>query len=64
MSKKTLAEKQLDKFELLKGQIISGNDNQEIIKELKVLLIKLRNQKQLPPVQVNKVMELLLDLGY
>jgi len=48
---KTSQEQEDTRFELLKGQIASGQDNKEAVKEFKLLLVKMMNQKRIPKGQ-------------
>jgi hypothetical protein len=48
---KTVQEQEDTRFELLKGQIASGQDNKDAVKEFKLLLIKMMNQKRIPKGQ-------------
>lgn len=48
---KTAQEQEDTRFELLKGQIASGQDNKEAVKEFKLLLVKMMNQKRIPKGQ-------------
>jgi len=48
---KTSQEQEDTRFEILRGQIASGQDNKEAIKEFKLLLIKMMNQKRIPKGQ-------------
>jgi hypothetical protein len=57
-------EKDLNRFEILKGQITSGNDNKELIKEFKILLLKLSNRKLIPKPQVRDLLFDLTSLGF
>jgi hypothetical protein len=60
--------KQLDKdinqFEIMKGQILSGNDNTDYIKKFKLLIVKLINQELLPKNQGQEILIELASLGY
>jgi hypothetical protein len=60
--------KQLDKdinqFEIMKGQIMAGNDNTEYIKKFKLLIVKLINQDILPSNQGKEILIDLASLGY
>lgn len=58
--KKDDEEKEINKFEILKGQILAGNDNKELVKDFKVLILKLSKKDLIPKGQVR---ELLLDLA-
>lgn len=45
----------INRFNLLKGQLLSGNDNKNVIKEFKALLIKMLNDKTIDKSQANKI---------
>jgi hypothetical protein len=47
----------IKKFNILRGEVLGGNDNPNLIKELKVLLFKLLNQKIISRGHYNKIME-------
>jgi hypothetical protein len=57
-------EKDFHQFEVMKGEILSGNDSQELVKKFKLLMMKLARQKLLPRNEVNELMEDLVSLGY
>jgi len=57
-------EKDFNQFEIMKGEIMAGNDSKELIKKFKVLLLKLVNTGQLPKQQVQEIMTELLEMGY
>ena len=61
---KEAMDKELDRFEILKGEIEAGNDNKEIIKEFKVMLMKFMRKGRIPKAQVNEIMEHLLMMGH
>ena len=65
-AKKSKSEKESNKnrFELLKGQIVAGNDNPEIIKEFKHILLSMRKANELPSDQVNEILMELSSLGH
>ena len=50
------------RFNILRGELIAGNDNPSIIKELKQLLFKLMSQKCISRAEYNKIMERILIL--
>lgn len=54
---------EIDRFELLKGQILSGNDSKELIKEFKVLLLKFQKEGKLPKREVNEILYELMILS-
>lgn len=58
--KKDEDEKDINQFEILKGQILSGNDNTDLVKKFKTILLKLSRKDLIPKIQVK---ELLLDLA-
>jgi len=57
-------EKDIHAFEVMKGEIMSGNDSKEMIKKFKFLTLKLMNQGLLPKTDVLALMENLTLLGY
>jgi len=54
----------LNQFEIMKGQIASGNDNVEMIKKFKLLIVKLMHQGRLPKGQGKGILVELTELGY
>lgn len=61
---KEATDKELDRFDILRGEIEAGNDNKELIKEFKVMLMKFMRQGRIPKAQVNEIMEHLLMMGH
>lgn len=57
-------EKDIHNFEIMKGQIMSGNDNAEMVKKFKLLIRKLSKQGLLPDRDVDDIIETLTDIGY
>lgn len=57
-------EKEIHQFEVMKGEIMSGNDSKELVKKFKLLIIKLSHQGMLPKTEVNAILEELVMLGY
>ena len=57
-------EKDFHQFEVMKGEIMSGNDSKELVKKFKVLILKLSKQNVLPKNEVQELLEDLLSLGY
>ena len=51
--------KLIDRLHLLMGQLIAGNNNKAIIKEIKQLLIQLRSKRLIPIQEAN---EIILDI--
>ena len=61
---KSEKEKMKHKFEKLKGEIVAGNDNPEIVKDFKHIILKMRQAKMLPANQVNEILLELSTLGH
>jgi hypothetical protein len=57
-------EKDIHEFEVLKGEIMAGNDSKELIKKFKLHLMKLSKNGSLPKKEVSEIMEELLQLGF
>lgn len=57
-------EKDIHNFEVMRGQIMSGNDSQELVKQFKLLIRKLMKQGLLPKADVEDILTTLIDLGY
>jgi hypothetical protein len=56
-------EKDIHEFEVLKGEIMAGNDSKELIKKFKLHLMKLSKMGSLPKREVSEVMEELLQIN-
>ena len=61
--KLTEIQSDINKFNILRGELMAGNDNKEMIKEFKVLLLKLSNSGHIDKKESNEVMTMLLQLG-
>ena len=61
---KDAQEKDIHDFEVMKGEIMAGNDSKELIKKFKLLLLRLSKNSSLPKSDVQEIMEELLTLGY
>jgi hypothetical protein len=57
--KRTKEGEETNKFEILKGQLMSGNDNKELVKEFKQMLLKLSDEGR---IKKSEAREILLDL--
>ena len=57
-------EKDIHNFEVMKGQLMSGNDSQELVKKFKLLIRKLSKQGLLPKADVEELLDILVDLNY
>jgi hypothetical protein len=54
----------INQFEIYKGQISSGNDSVEMIKDFKKLIVKMIGKKLLPPGQAKALLLSLTEMGY
>ena len=57
-------EKDIHQFEIMRGQIMAGNDSLELVKKFKLLVRKLSKQGLLPKADVEDILDTLLELGY
>ena len=46
----------INRYNVLRGQIVAGNDNRELIKEFKKLLLEMSDKKLLPRRQVSDIL--------
>jgi hypothetical protein len=63
-AKKDNKEKLKHQFEKMKGEIVAGNDNPQLIKEFKLALLQMKQNKMLPTGQVNEILLELATLGH
>ena len=61
---KSKDEQDINRFNVLRGQVSAGQDSREAIKELKLLIIKLKNKDLLPARQAKDILYELTELGY
>ena len=61
--KLTKIQSDINKFNILRGELIAGNDSKELVKDFKVLLLKLMNSKHISKSDGNEIMIMLLQLG-
>ncbi len=59
----TKSEQDNHHFQLLRGQLLAGNSSQEVIKELKQLLLKFLSAGTIPKAQANAVLYELMVLS-
>jgi len=57
-------DKENHRFEVLKGEILAGNNSQTAIKEFKLLIVKLMNEQRLPRRQGTEILTDLTTLGF
>lgn len=55
-------DKQYERFELLKGQVIAGNNNKQILQELKQLIVKFMNDGTLSKAEGGQILVELLSI--
>jgi hypothetical protein len=60
---KTEEEKIADRFDILRGEIVAGNDNKQLVKEFKVLLMKLVSAGRVPRREAHDVLTDLASIG-
>jgi hypothetical protein len=60
----TTSREDLNQFEIMKGEIMAGNDSKELIKSFKLLIVKLTHQGRLPKGQGKEILMELASLGY
>jgi hypothetical protein len=61
---KTKEEQFYNRLQILSGEIGAGNNNPQIVRELKTLLLKLKNSGRIPARHAHAILEELLSLGY
>jgi hypothetical protein len=52
------------RFQILAGELRSGNNNPTLIKELKTILLRLKNSGRIPKKHAHEILEDLLSLGF
>ena len=57
-------EKDINEFEVAKGEILSGNDSAELVKKFKMLIMKMVKKELLPKNQAKDILMDLVSLGY
>jgi len=61
---KTDDAKAIDRFDILKGEILAGNDNKTLVREFKVLLMKLVQSGRIPRREAHEVLTDLTAMGF
>lgn len=61
---KTKEEQDMNRLQILSGEITAGNNAPQLVKELKTLLLRLKNSGRIPKREAHEIMEDLLTLGY
>jgi hypothetical protein len=57
-------EQDIHQFEVMKGEILSGNDSPELVKKFKLILVKLSRNGTIPKREACELLEDLIHLGY
>lgn len=57
-------EQDIHAFEVMKGEIMSGNDSKELVKKFKLHIVRLSREGVLPKNEVNELLTTLVELGY
>ena len=52
-----------DRFNILRGEIIAGNDSQKIAREFKIILLKFIQEGRIPRQQGNEILLLTLTVA-
>lgn len=52
-----------DRFNILRGEIIAGNDSQKVSREFKIILLKFIQEGRIPRQQGNEILREMLSLG-
>ena len=60
---KSKEEQDMHDFEVMKGEIMSGNDNSDLIRKFKILLMRFHKQGRIPKNEYNEIMEDLMTLS-
>jgi hypothetical protein len=61
---KTDDKKELDRFDILKGEISAGNDNKTLVKEFKVLLLRFIQRGRIPRREGQEILTDLTAMGF
>jgi hypothetical protein len=57
-------EKDINEFEIMKGEIMNGNDSTELVKKFKILILKMMKKDLLPKGQAKDLLLDLVSIGY
>jgi hypothetical protein len=60
---KSEEDKEMDRFEILKGEIEAGNDNKTLIKEFKLMLVRFMNAGRIPRRQAQDILVDIASMG-
>ena len=51
-----------DEFILLRGSLIAGNNNPDLLQKFKIVLLKIKNNKLITLQEYNEVLNILLEM--
>ena len=57
-------QQEMNRFDILKGEILAGNDNKDMVKEFKIMLLRFMNDNRLPRRQAQEILTDLVAMGY
>jgi hypothetical protein len=57
-------EKDINQFEIYKGEILNGNDSADLVKKFKIWIMKMVKKDLLPKSQAKELLMDLVSLGY
>lgn len=60
---KEAEQKEMEEFEKMRGQILAGNDNKELVKKFKMILLKYAKDGRLPRREVNEILIEMASIG-
>ena len=55
--------KEMEDFEKMRGQILAGNDNRDLLKKFKLTLLKFGKDGRIPRREVNEVLLEMASMG-
>jgi len=61
---KTQEEKLKDEFYLLKGSLMAGNNNSELLRKFKIVILKMKNKKLISLQEYNEILNILLEMEF
>ena len=62
--KKSEIDKETNEYEIMRGEIMSGNDNKDLVKKFKIVLLKLMNKGVIPKGQAKEILVELTSMGF
>ena len=61
-TKKSNEDKLKDEFYLLRGSILAGNNNPQLLRKFKIVLLKMKNNKLISLQEYNEILNIMLEL--